>query len=341
MELEADLIEELARFHGYQNIPISHPPGKSAGMHSPAFAFEEALRRSLGGLGYSEAVNLSFATAVEHEQFPPADGGERARILNPLTEDTEFLRTTLSPGLVKSARRNFNYGQRLLRLFEVGKVYRTDPEGTAIEKNALGILGTGASTDLNWLHPSPDYSFFHMKGVIVALMQQLRSEPFEIVPTSKVAWLDASAAAAVISGGQTVGVFGALHPDLSELYKIRQPLYLAEFDCAELSRRCFRPVQYEPIPKLPSVVRDLSIVLDLDIHYDDLRSGILGLGITELVSIELIDVYEGEKIPEGKLGLTLRLTFQDRERTLTVDRVQGFGDNILTFLRNTYGAELR
>ena len=120
-ELEADVIEEIARFYGYQNVPNTLPRYNSQGLASPVFPFENAARRILLGLGYCEAVNLSFAAENEHNQFAPGNG-ERVALRNPLTEDTQFLRTTLAPGLVKSARRNFNHGIGEVRLFEIGRV---------------------------------------------------------------------------------------------------------------------------------------------------------------------------------------------------------------------------
>ncbi|HYK87234.1 MAG TPA: phenylalanine--tRNA ligase subunit beta, partial [Acidobacteriota bacterium] len=340
MELEADLIEELARLHGYQNIPTTLPPIHSAGQHSPVYEFENAVREGLRGLGYSEAINLSFAGETEHRQFPPVEPAERVAIRNPLTEDTEFLRTTLAAGLVKSAKRNFNYDQQEVRLFEIGRVYRMQ-EGSPTEREALGILGTGGMGGRNWHTMTDSYDFFHMKGAVTTLMRSLRSEELDIVAAQGIPWLDPANTAVILLAGTRVGVLGGLHPGLQELHKLRQPVYLAEIDFVELFKRAFRPVRYEPLLKYPSMERDLSLVLGIDVAYEQLRSGILSLGIAELISIDLIDVYEGENIPAGKIAMTLRLTFQDRERTLTVDRVQGFGDNVLTYLRNTYGAERR
>jgi len=138
-----------------------------------------------------------------------------------------------------------------------------------------------------------------------------------------------------------VGVLGSLSPVLEEKYKLKQPVYLAEINLERLARHAFAPIQYEPLPRYPSVERDMSIVASSDIEYRGLQKGIAGLGITELINTVLIDVYEGETIPPGKVSLTLRFTFQDRERTLTVDRVQGFIDTVLSFLKKTYGAGLR
>jgi phenylalanyl-tRNA synthetase beta chain len=132
-----------------------------------------------------------------------------------------------------------------------------------------------------------------------------------------------------------------MHPTLQEELKLRQPVYVAEIDFEELSRHVFRPVRYAAAPRFPAVQRDLSLVVPRSVTYGAVRQGILGLKVAELTGIELLDIYEGEKIPAGNLSMTLRFTFQDPERTLTVDRVQAFGDNLLTFLRETYGATLR
>ena len=148
-------------------------------------------------------------------------------------------------------------------------------------------------------------------------------------------------AAVLIMNGIRLGVAGALHPSLAEEYKLKQPVFLAEIDFEQLASGAFTPVHYQPLARYPAVQRDLSVIVARDIPYRDLQLGVLDLQIPELLSVALVDVYEGEKIPAGKLSLTLRFVFQDREKTLTVDRVQGFSDNVLNFLRTNYGAELR
>jgi phenylalanyl-tRNA synthetase beta chain len=142
-------------------------------------------------------------------------------------------------------------------------------------------------------------------------------------------------------GGKCVGYVGSLHPSLEENYKLKQSVYLAEINLEQLSQYLFRPIHFETPAKYPQVERDLSIIIRREIPYAAIQYGIQGLGIAELSSIDLIDVYEGDKIPPGKVSITLRFTFQDREKTLTVERVQGFSDNIITYLRDTHGAERR
>jgi phenylalanyl-tRNA synthetase beta chain len=177
--------------------------------------------------------------------------------------------------------------------------------------------------------------------MVSALLRGIRIQSFEIESTDKVEWLNPAEAAVLKIGGEVAGVLGSLAPALEEKYKLKQPVYLAEIDFERLARYAFSPIQYEPLPKYPSVERDMSIVASRDVAYQSISAGIAGLGIAELKGIDLIDVYEGEKIPSGKVSLTLRVTFQDRERTLTVDRVQGFIDTVLAYLKNTYGAGLR
>jgi len=341
MELEADLIEEIARFHGYQNIPTTVPPAKGAGIPSPVENYESAARHILLGLGYTEAVNLSFASDWEHQDFPPRGAMERVAILNPLTEETQFMRTTLSSGLIKSARRNFNWGQFEVRLFEIGRVYGPGPDGKPREAPALGILGTGNHAGHNWAHPVGNYDFFHLKGVVETLLRGMRSAAAVLTPVHDIPWLNPSDSCAISVGGRSVGIMGSLHPDLEEKYKLRQPVFLAEIDFAELCRLAFTPVKYSALPRYPGAERDLSVIVGRDVAYGTVHEGILRLGISELVEVGLVDTYEGESIPRGKISLTLHFTFQDPEKTLTVDRVQGFSDNILRYLKDTFGASLR
>jgi phenylalanyl-tRNA synthetase beta chain len=340
MELEADLIEELARFFGYQNIPTTMPAARDAGTPSTLFPHETAARRSLMGLGYSEAVHLSFAGGREVAQFP-VPGVDAPEIRNPLTEETQFLRTTLAPGLVASVKRNLNHDTFRVRLFEIGKIFRKNADGLTVERRALGMVGTGGFTEFNWHHPSEEYDFFHLKGAVTAMLSALRSEDFIVVPGVAWPWLNPADSASLVVGGQQIGVLGSLHPMLQDEYKLRQAVYIAEIDFEALCPRLFSPVRYEPMPRYPRVERDLCVVLDRSVRYEDIRTGILGLGIGQLTEIDLIDVYEGAGIPSDKVSITLRLIFLDRERTLTIDRIQSFGDNVLAFLQNSLGAQLR
>jgi len=340
MELEADLIEEVARFHGYQNIPTTVPPSRSAGAHSPVRPFEDAARRIMLGLGYSEAVNLTFAAVGELEQFAvPVE--DRVVIKNPLTEDTHYLRTALAPGLVMSAKRNFNHDVRRVRLFEIGKVFRKGPDGLPVESRSLGVVGTGGAAGVNWRNQSADYDFFTLKGAVTALLAGMRSADVEIVPGCRMKWLNPASAASLVVGGEPLGALGSLHPELEEEHKLRQPVYLAEIDFDALCRHSLAPPRYEPVPKYPSAERDLSFVIDRGVLFGDLRRRVLGLGIRELTGLDLIDVYEGSGVAEGKISLTLRFVFVDVDRTLTIDRVQGFSDNIWVLLRDSFGAQLR
>ena len=340
MELEADLVEEIARFHGYQNIPTTSPAGKSAGQPSPASPVVNSARRILLGLGYSEAINLSFANEIEFSMFP-SSSVDRVALRNPLTEDTQFLRTSIVPGLVKSAKRNFNFGNYHVRLFELGHVFQSAGDGLAGERTCLGILGTGSIAGFNWHNPIECYDYFHLKGIMTAFLRAMHGSDADIRPTSQVSWLNPSNASSIMVEGKSVGVMGSLHPSLQEELKFRQQVFLAELDFTELSRYLLQPVRYASLAKYPAVERDLSLIVSKQTRYSDMEVGIAGLGIPELRCVLLIDVYEGEKIPQGRISMTLRFTFQDREATLTVDRVQGFSDNILDFLSTKYNAELR
>ncbi|MDR1728828.1 MAG: phenylalanine--tRNA ligase subunit beta [Acidobacteriota bacterium] len=350
MELEADLVEELARFYGYDNIPATLPPAPTAGCHSPVYVLENAVREALCGYGHSEAVNLSFAAEADHLEFPPAatgaqaaaEGGGRVAVRNPLTEETKYMRTTLAAGLVRAARRNFNFSRRDVRLFEVGKTYFPGAGGVPSERNALGVLGTGGFYDANWASGEQAYTFYHMKGVVEALLQRLRVRDVSVEPLQGgVPWLDGADAACVKAGGEAVGVLGTLAPALREKFKLRQPVLLAEIDLERLAPKAFAPVVYAPLPKLPQAERDLSIVVGKELAFHEVRTGVEGLGIAELTGVRLIDVYEGEKIPEGKVSLTLRLTFLDRGKTLTIERIQEFMNAVTAFLTTKHGAGLR
>lgn len=340
MELEADLIEEIARFYGYGNIPATIPYSRNTGKPSPVRPYEDTARGILLGLGYYESVNLSFANQEDQRVFPPA--GERAlEIRNAMTEETQFMRAHLTPGLLRAAKHNFNHNQRFVRLFEIGKTFGRAADGAVLERNLLAILGTGSMAGANWHNSAANYDFFHLKGVVSALLEGMRCAPAEVVPVSDVPWLHPETAAALLVAGKRYGVLGALHPELEERLKLKQTVYVAEIDFQELYAHLFTPVRFEPVARFPGVERDLSFMVSRDVSYAALRKGILGLGVAELAELELTDVYEGNQVPADKVSMTLRIVFRDREGTLTVDRVQGFSDNIRTFLRDHFSAENR
>jgi phenylalanyl-tRNA synthetase beta chain len=340
MELEADVIEELARFYGYQNIPTTFPRSRNIGHYSPVYKLENTLCEILVGLGFNEAVNLSFADESDLEDFPTGSD-KRVALRNPLTEDARYMRTSLAPGLVRSVKRNFNFDRRLVRLFEIGKVYRRGPDGIPAERNMLGIIGTGGFADQNWKQPDTSFDFFHLKGTLSTLLRGIRIHSYRIEPTNAPSWLNPTDVAVLKIDQDQVGVLGSLSAALEEKYKLRQPVCLAEIEFETLAEHAFEPMNFEPLPKYPSSERDISIVVDQDLAYGKIKASITDLKISELVNITLVDVYEGKNIPSGRVSLTIRLSFQDMEKTLTVDRVQDFVDTVLSCLHKTYGAELR
>jgi len=340
MELEADLIEEIARFYGYENIPATLPPSRNTGKPSPVRPYEDAARGILLGLGYQETVNLSFAHQEDQQIFPVLEGRD-LEIRNAMTEETQFMRSHLAPGLLRAAKHNFNHNQRFVRLFEIGKTFGRAADGAVLERNRLAILGTGSTASVTWHDGSAGYDFFHMKGIVSALLKGMRCASSEVVQVLDVPWLNPDAAAALLVAGKRYGVMGALHPELEERFKLKQAVYLAEIDFEELFTHLFAPTRFEPLARFPGVERDISFMISRDVSYGALRQGILGLGIAELADLQLTDVYEGNQIPADKVSMTVRVVFRDREGTLTVDRVHGFSDNIRTFLRDHYGAESR
>ena len=160
------------------NIPATLPPSKTVGIHSPVYVLENSIRSIMTGQGYHEAVNLSFASEADHPEFPPLEG-ERIAVRNPLTEDTQYMRTTLAPGLVRSAKRNFNYDQRWCVCLRSGRCIVLDPMEFRSERNTLGILGTGGihETRIGRIHRR-SMTFFHIKGVLNALLQGVRDSVF-------------------------------------------------------------------------------------------------------------------------------------------------------------------
>jgi phenylalanyl-tRNA synthetase beta chain len=166
-ELEADLIEEIARFYGYQRVPATIPACRGAGQFSAVHPPEQATRHIMRGLGFSEIMSLSFASEQDQRHFPPPEG-QSLEIRNPLTEETRFLRASLVAGLVKAVKGNFNHNQYQVQLFEIAKIFRRGADGAVCERSALAMAGTGGGTGRNWLDPGAEYDFYRLKGAVVA-----------------------------------------------------------------------------------------------------------------------------------------------------------------------------
>jgi phenylalanyl-tRNA synthetase beta chain len=338
---EEDVIEEVARCAGYDRLPVtfpalSAPPARTA----PRMVRDARVRDVLIGAGFSEAVTFTF---IEKAAAAPFDAAPVA-IDNPLSELFAVLRPSLLPGLVDSLSHNRRREQRDIRLFEVGTRFT----GTHGETRTVAIGWTGAASPEHWSGSGRAVDLYDVLGVVQRIAHVLRVSI--TVAAGEHPALMAGRAARLSRAGadgvaQEVGWVGQLAPSLADARGLPSvdPVLVAEIDL-DLAAPDYDPdwqVEMAPLPRHPSVVRDLSIVVAADLPAASVRGTIHASAPPTLVAVREFDRYQGKSLPEGKVSLSLRLTFRAADRTLTDAEVQHAVDVILSALATAHGASLR
>jgi phenylalanyl-tRNA synthetase beta chain len=348
VSIEEDLVEEVARLVGYEKIGESLPPSPLAGEYLKGDRRRRDARQVLSANGFHEAVNYSFIDESHEGRVESLHGfvkveGEGAviKLSNPVTEGTRLMRPSLLPGLLESVRHNFNHGTRNVRLFETGHIFAAGGDGedrpNEIEAFALVLTGealeegraTGRESDL-----------FDIKGALEAATDAMRVGELEF-SQSGVGHLREGQSARVSLGGAEVGSLGRLSEELAAAHKFRQPVFVAEVNLSALLDAGESAVRYAPLPRFPSVVRDLSLVADRRATFGEMRRTILDLDIEECRGVTLVDVYEGASLPEGKRALTLRVEYRADDRTLRDEEADAMHARVVAALESGHGAQLR
>ena len=343
LEREIDLIEEVARLHGYDRIESTAPRADLRPVRRGALQTTRAgARDRMRHLGFAEAVNYSFIEETHAQMFLPAfapAGAESIPLDNPISSDLGTMRTSLLPGLVKTALRNINHGQKSLRLFEVGQAFYRLPGKAPVERDCLAALLTGPCPPSIWNPPGTAYDFFDIKGTLESLLAHFRLTP-DFDPADKPYLLAGQALEARVAG-QSLAVCGPLNPQTASLLGLSQAAQVLELDLEALARVLPGPVTFEPLPRFPGSYRDISILVDRPVSAQAVRDCIHAAGGPLLTRADLYDRYEGKNLEAGKKSLTFALTFQSAERTLTDEEVNTAFDRIVERLNRELGARLR
>ena len=329
-----DLAEEVARFHGYNNIPCTLVRGETTqGGYSPEQLTEQQLGFVCRAMGYDEIITYSFISPTYYDKIRwDAEDPRRdsLKICNPLGEDTSIMRTTVLPSMLEILTRNYNFRNKAARLYELGRTYFKRKDGTADEPKVLSL---GAYGD--------DASFFQMKGAVEAILRDLRVENVSFVAVSDNPSYHPGRCAKVMAGEVEVGVFGQIHPLVAKNYDVDCELYCAELGFAALYQVKGADPQYKPLPKFPSVTRDIAVVCDEAITVAALeaciRKGAKGL----LKDVALFDIYRGKGVDEGKKSVAFNLVLRADDRSLTSEEADADVKSILEALKQELGAVLR
>lgn len=342
VSIEEDLVEEVARAIGYDEIPNTLPDWGGTGEYLSGEHGRRAVRETLTALGYNEAISLSFVDAELDAELSSArlEAGCGVMVRNPILDNKPRMRSSLLTGLLEAFELNFHQGTRSVQLFEVGKRFCSTGEAQrADERETVGMLVSG-QIDQDDYRSRREADFYDIKGAVEAILDRLRVSNFTF-ERAGVEYLHSGQSAAVLRDGQVLGVFGRLNPDLGARRKHKQPVFIAELALDRLLDIEPELVSYRRLPRYPSVVRDISVVLARTIGYADIESTVRNLHIAELADLKLYDIFAGGQIPEDQHSITLRATFRCEDRTLTDEEVTHWHSAIVDELGRHFGAMLR
>lgn len=333
---ESDLIEEIARLHGYANIKPAILKGQlNLIKREPAQVDTALWMNQLVGRGYQEVITYSFTDA--HIQRTLTPHREPISLLNPLSPELGVMRTSLWPGLIKVMQYNEHRQQHRLRLFEIGRCFW----GCAPEQQPTMLAGliTGTVYPPQWDGRDMMADFYSVKADLVALLATAFAEEQVRFIAKEHPALHPGQTAQIIVAGNACGWLGQLHPRLYKHFKLKQPVILFELSLSDLPETCLP--QFQPLSKFPSVRRDLALVMDEGMPIDQIIQAIREAIGSILQHIEIFDVYRGPGIPAGKKSVAISLTLQHAEQTLHDEEVEQLVAKVLNHLNQVYQTTLR
>lgn len=331
-----DMAEEVARFYGYDKIPVTLPSGEStSGKLSFKLRVESVAREVAQFCGFSQSMNYSFESPKVFDKLlvpGNSDLRQAIRILNPLGQDFSIMKTQALNGMLTSLATNYNRKNKNVRLYEIGNIYipKALPLTELPDERTQFTLGMYGDGD-----------FFTMKGVVEEFFEKAGLDGrITYDPEDKKPFLHPGRQADIIYDGVKVGYLGEVHPQVCENYNIGDRVYYADIDMPYIVEHACFDKKYEGIAKFPTSTRDISLVVDKEVLIGTMENAIIKKGGKLLESCELFDIYEGEQVGEGKKSVAFSLVFRAKDRTLSDTEISEIMDKILAELTGL-GAVLR
>ena len=352
VEREIDLIEEIARLHGYNKFANTLPAYSGAVVELPHAPIDASLRRRALALGYNEALSLTFISHADAEKFSSADDGfsPGAQVLeleNPLSEEASVMRTSLAPGMLAMLAWNLNRDVSEARLFEIGSVYqfsggeRVEPKRACLGATAAAVrasLPSGSKLDVSQGEQAAAAEAFRgFKGDVETLLAAFSGEVAYRLGAPE--YFHPGRSARALVNGALVAHFGQIHPELAAARKLRQDAFLAEFDLERLYKLGLRPVHFTPLGRYPAVERDFSFIFADEISFQQIRDAVATTAIAEFREFVPVEIFRGGAIPTGNYSVLLRTKFQSPDRTLRDDEIAQWSAKIVAALTAIGGAQ--
>jgi phenylalanyl-tRNA synthetase beta chain len=342
-----DLMEEVARLSGYNNIPTTFPriPAENR-TPSEQWDFRNNIRGQLTGLGFFEGINYTFISDknADRLQLDPEDDRRRVlRILNPLTEDQSVMRTSLLPGLLTSMWNNISQQNRHLKIFEIGNIFISNgQDALPREIECLSALWTGNRHTENWLQKNDPCDFYDIKGLAEELLDTLGLDDVQFSQAdAKVSPYLKPGVAAQIGVGETIlGNVGELHANVLKAYDLDQPAFILELDFEKIRASIPTDLKVKPIPKFPATTRDVTIIVNQTIEAATLLRTVTDAREPLVENLHLFDVFQGDPIPTGKKSVSFRITYRSHSETLEDRAINEIHKHLTTALLDRFDASL-
>jgi phenylalanyl-tRNA synthetase beta chain len=341
VEREADLIEEVARIYGYNNIPVTSPESKQQGGRTARQGIEDLSKDYMLSAGLDEVITFSLTGEDKYEILNlPADSELKnwVRIKNPLSESYAVMRTSLLPGILEVLTINSRRQVEKMAIFELGNVYfNTRVDGDYLQQMKLAGGSMGYEED-SWNTGAPD--FFYLKGILEGFFRRTGIRGYTFEPARR-PYLHPGRTACIVIKGQEVGILGEVLPQVIEELDLVPRTTVFQLDFQELCKQMELTNKFIPLPKHPAVERDLAIVVNKRVKAGDVLNLIKDNATELLKKVELFDLYEGDQIPAGSKSLAFKLLFQAENRTLRDEEVNKLFEKLLQVLEKKYGAKIR
>ena len=346
IEREIDLVEEVARLHGFENIPTTMPLVEVFSDRVPRYQrLERDVRNHLATTGFNEVINFSFASHYDICKLNLLESDRRSAavaLLNPLVDEHAVMRTTLLPALLQTTARNFSLRNHNLRLFEMRRVYWAKP-GRELPDEPLHIAGimTGQRHSEGWNQPKDMVDFYDLKGVAASLTSLLKLPEISFLSGGVEPFYHPGKAAAILCNGQLLGTMGEIHPDVQEAFAIDRPVYYFELDFATLVEMSSDVLPVTTPSRFPDTYRDMAILMDAETPSLAVIDCIRAVKSDKTRSVEIFDLYTGDRIPAGQKSIAVRVRYGSFERTLTDEEVSKFHQKIVGSLVSELKITLR
>ncbi|MBN1298948.1 MAG: phenylalanine--tRNA ligase subunit beta, partial [Actinobacteria bacterium] len=347
LEREIDLIEEIARIYGFENLKPSPP---QIMLHGGRYSFAQKtlrkIRQNLCNAGFDEVINYSF---ISNEWISKTklnsycSYSNSVCILNPINEEFAYLRTSPMPLMIKNVQNNLNHDVKDIKIFEITKVYAYGQNSRVVsERNVLGVMLSGKAVKKSCHSQERIFDIYDAKAVIEMLAEQFYGNfaCIDLQP-GDFGFFHPSVSAEIIINSKPTGFMGKIHPFVLDGLDIKQDIFYTEIDLDAFIANIDRKIVFSPIPQFPSIDIDIALVMDREVKHFDIINEIKKSGTALLKSVRLFDIYEGKQIDEGKKSMAYSLTFSDEQRTLKDTEVDIIVKRIIENLSRKFGVFLR